>query len=110
MAELEMYVFVCKVSTPKYVIIENAPKISRILPNCICKSNRFVNNRLFKKETTKTKTNTKHNKRKQKPTDFRLILNFDQTRTVTVFGEHGIINNYSLSESIAHEAEGQMGY
>ena len=77
--------------------IENAHKIWRILPNCICKSNRFVSKRLLKKTTTKNKTNTNHNKRKQKPTDFQLVFNFEQTRTVTVFGEHGIINNYSSS-------------
>ena len=48
-----------------------------------------------------------------KTTDFQLVLKFEQTRTVTIFGEHGIINNYSsspngLSELIAHEAEGGM--
>ena len=48
-----------------------------------------------------------------KTTDFQLVLKFEQSRTVTIFGEHGIINNYSsspneLSESIAHEAEGEM--
>ena len=26
-----------------------------------------------------------------KTTDFRLISNFEQTRTVTIFGEHGIM-------------------
>ena len=32
-----------------------------------------------------------------KTTDFQLVFNFEQTHTVTVFGEHGIINNYSSS-------------
>ena len=31
-----------------------------------------------------------------KTTDFQLVFNFEQTRTVTIFVEHGIINNYSL--------------
>ena len=26
-----------------------------------------------------------------KTTDFQLVFNFEQTRTVTIFGEHGII-------------------
>ena len=26
-----------------------------------------------------------------KTTDFQLVLNFEQTRTVTIFGEHGIM-------------------
>ena len=30
-----------------------------------------------------------------KTIDFQLVFNFEQTRTVTIFGEHGIINNYS---------------
>ena len=41
--------------------IKNAQKISRILPDFICK-----------------------------PTDFHLVFNFEQTRTVTIFEEHGI--------------------
>ena len=32
-----------------------------------------------------------------KTTNFHLVLNFEQTRTVTIFGKHGIINNYSSS-------------
>ena len=34
-----------------------------------------------------------------KTTDFQLVFNFEQTRTVTIFGEHGIINNYSSRPS-----------
>ena len=30
-----------------------------------------------------------------KTTDFQLAFDFDSTRTVTIFGEPGIINNYS---------------
>ena len=30
-------------------------------------------------------------------TDFQLVFNFEQMHTVTLLGEHGIINNYSLS-------------
>ena len=41
--------------------IKNAQKISRILPDFICK-----------------------------PTDFHLVFNFEQTRTVTIFEEIGI--------------------
>ena len=26
-----------------------------------------------------------------KTTDFQLVFNFDQTRTVTIFGEHGVV-------------------
>ena len=26
-----------------------------------------------------------------KPADFQLVFNFEQTRTVTIFGEHGIM-------------------
>ena len=40
--------------------VKNAHQISRILPDCICKNNRF-----------------------------QLVFNFEQTRTVTIFGEHG---------------------
>ena len=32
-----------------------------------------------------------------KTTDFQLVFNFEQTSTVTIFEEHGIINNYSSS-------------
>ena len=32
-----------------------------------------------------------------KTTNFQLVFNFEQTRTVTIFVEHGIINNYSSS-------------
>ena len=39
--------------------IKNANKISRILPDFICRNNRF-----------------------------QLVFNFEQTRTVTIFGEH----------------------
>ena len=42
--------------------IKNAHKISRILPNFICKNNQFS-----------------------------ACFNFDQTCTVTIFGEHGIM-------------------
>ena len=41
--------------------IKNADKISSNLPDFICK-----------------------------PTDFHLVFNFEQTRTVTIFEEHGI--------------------
>ena len=41
--------------------IKDAHKISRILPDFICK-----------------------------PTHFHLVFNFEQTRTVTIFKEHGI--------------------
>ena len=30
-------------------------------------------------------------------TDFQLVFNFEQMHTVTLLGEHGIINNYSSS-------------
>ena len=30
-----------------------------------------------------------------KTTDFQLVLNFEQTRTVTIFGEHGVVTNDS---------------
>ena len=43
-------------------IILKTPTILRILPDFICKR-----------------------------TDFQLVLNFEQTRTVTLFGEHGIM-------------------
>ena len=29
-----------------------------------------------------------------KTTDFQLVLNFEQTRIVTIFGEHGIMAQY----------------
>ena len=47
-----------------YCFIKNAHKISRILPDF----NLFV-------ETT----------------DFQLVFNFEQTRTVTIFEEHGVM-------------------
>ena len=28
-----------------------------------------------------------------KTTDFQLVFNFEQTRTVTIFGEHGIMSH-----------------
>ena len=31
-----------------------------------------------------------------KTTDFQLVFNLEQTHTVAIFGESGIINNYSL--------------
>ena len=34
-----------------------------------------------------------------KPTDFQLVLNFEQTRIVTIFGEHGIMAHIQLSQS-----------
>ena len=48
--------------------IKKAPKISRILHDFICKT-----------------------------ADFQLVFSFEQTRTVTIFGEYGIINNHSSS-------------
>ena len=30
-----------------------------------------------------------------KTTDFQLVFNFERTRTVIIFGQYGIINNYS---------------
>ena len=43
------------------ILIKTAHKIWRILPDFICE-----------------------------PSDFHLVFNFEQTRTVTIFGEHGI--------------------
>ena len=34
-----------------------------------------------------------------KTTDFQLVLNFEQTRIVTIFGEHGIMAHIRLSQS-----------
>ena len=48
--------------------IKNAHKISRILPDFICKNNRFS-----------------------------ACFDFEQTRTVTIFGEHGTNINIQLS-------------
>ena len=51
--------------------IRNAHKISRILPDFLCKNN-----------------------------DFQGVFNFEQTRTVTMFGEHGIMAHTTwLSQS-----------
>ena len=44
--------------------VKNAHKIWRILPGFICKN---------------------------PATDFQLVFNFELTRTVTIFGEHGIM-------------------
>ena len=35
-----------------------------------------------------------------KPTDFQLVFNFEQTRTVTIFGEHGIISYTMMAKPI----------
>ena len=51
--------------------IKNAHKISRILPDFICKTNHF-----------------------------QLVFNFEQTRTVTIFGEHGIISYTMMAKPI----------
>ena len=48
--------------------IKNAHKISRILPDFICKNNRFS----------------------------ACVFNFEKTRTVTIFGEHGIMTIIDL--------------
>ena len=45
--------------------VKNAHQILRILPDCICKNNRF-----------------------------QLVFNFEQTRTVTIIGEHGTMASY----------------
>ena len=45
------------------LIIKKADKISRILPDFICKNNRFS----------------------------ACLYNFEQTGTITIFGEHGVI-------------------
>ena len=45
------------------VLFKNTHKISRIFPDFICK----------------------------KTPDFQLVFNFEQTRSVTIFGEHGIM-------------------
>ena len=49
-------------SASRIIVLLNSPKKSRILPDFICKT-----------------------------TDFQLVSNFEQTRTVTMFGEHGIM-------------------
>ena len=51
-------------------LIKNALKISRTLPDFICKNNRFS-----------------------------ACFEFEQTRIVTVFGEHGIMAHIRLSQS-----------
>ena len=35
-----------------------------------------------------------------KTTDFQLLLNFEQTRTVTIFGEHGIVAHTIMAKPI----------
>ena len=57
----------CEVRSAEFAVIISYPtsahKISRTLPDLICK-----------------KTN-----------DFQLVFDFEQTRTVTVFGEHALV-------------------
>ena len=35
-----------------------------------------------------------------KTTDFQLVFNFEQTRTVTIFGEHGIMPHSMMAKPI----------
>ena len=35
-----------------------------------------------------------------KTTDFQLVFNFEQTRTATIFGEHGIMSHTMMAKPI----------